>query len=680
MASFWDELKRRKVFQVAVVYSIVGWVLAQVAATTFPVLLLPDWILRAFIIIILLGFPLAIVLAWAFETTADGIKRDRGESSTGIDAPPRSDRSVFVVVAITAGALVVGLVLGGILGKTADQIPAAIDATRTPIQLTANPQDNPVIASAISPDGQYLAFVETSGLFIRVIESGESHQIRLPEGMIFSNSDIDWFPTGTHLLLTARVGINTGLWKISVLSGDSKKLLDRAVLAAVSPDGEKIAYVQSTFGHEVSVIGPDGEQPGRLFNQENAAVVQMSWSPDSEFLLLGTMVTALDREQHLYAVNIANGDVRSVLSDARTFQNWRGYLPYLLLPDGRLVYGRREPAASDQMSNLWQADLDLETGEVRGEPIRLTNLTGYNFQDLSASSDGRRIAFVIEENQMDVYVGDIHDAGRSLTNVRRLTFDDRSDTPGGWSPDSAEIYFTSERGVAENIFAQRFDGGSPRALSGTLLDSADSIQQSPDRKWLLYWEQEALFRMPVGGGPSEFVLTGTQDSDFHCARSIEVSLDCIVSLQEPDNKYAFYNFDPEYGLGKKLLTVDWIPPFANWSMSPDENRIAMVHLQGMIRIFDVSSGEEKIYTDDAISFGEFIAWSADGSGLFLDATIGNGGRMTALVHFSPESGETMVLRDVPHQWHVRPNASPDGKHLAVGLMIFSGNAWMIENP
>ena len=77
------------------VYAIVGWVLAQGAATTFPVLLLPDWILRAFIIIVLLGFPLAIVLAWAFETTADGIKRDRGESSTEVDSLPNKVSGLF---------------------------------------------------------------------------------------------------------------------------------------------------------------------------------------------------------------------------------------------------------------------------------------------------------------------------------------------------------------------------------------------------------------------------------------------------------------------------------------------------------------------------------------------------------------------------------------------------------
>ena len=78
MASFWGEIRRRKVFQVAVAYAIVGWLLAQVAATTFPILLLPDWILRAFVIFLLLGFPLAIVLAWAFETTPEGVIRDRG--------------------------------------------------------------------------------------------------------------------------------------------------------------------------------------------------------------------------------------------------------------------------------------------------------------------------------------------------------------------------------------------------------------------------------------------------------------------------------------------------------------------------------------------------------------------------------------------------------------------------
>ena len=73
--SFWAELKRRNVVKVAIAYAIVSWLLAQVAGLVFPVLLLPDWILRAFVALLLLLFPVALLLAWAYEVTPEGIKR-----------------------------------------------------------------------------------------------------------------------------------------------------------------------------------------------------------------------------------------------------------------------------------------------------------------------------------------------------------------------------------------------------------------------------------------------------------------------------------------------------------------------------------------------------------------------------------------------------------------------------
>ncbi|HKI43734.1 MAG TPA: hypothetical protein VKA08_00250, partial [Balneolales bacterium] len=74
-SDFWRELKRRNVFKVAGVYAVAGWVLIQIAATTFPFLNIPDWCVRLVIALILLGFPIALILAWAFEMTPDGVKR-----------------------------------------------------------------------------------------------------------------------------------------------------------------------------------------------------------------------------------------------------------------------------------------------------------------------------------------------------------------------------------------------------------------------------------------------------------------------------------------------------------------------------------------------------------------------------------------------------------------------------
>ncbi|HUU97078.1 MAG TPA: hypothetical protein VM487_15170, partial [Phycisphaerae bacterium] len=72
---FFAELKRRRVFRVMAVYGIVGFVLLQIVDLAVPALLLPEWTYRLVALILLLGFPVAIVLAWAFEMTPGGVRR-----------------------------------------------------------------------------------------------------------------------------------------------------------------------------------------------------------------------------------------------------------------------------------------------------------------------------------------------------------------------------------------------------------------------------------------------------------------------------------------------------------------------------------------------------------------------------------------------------------------------------
>ena len=74
--SLFQELKRRNVIRVAVAYSVIGWVLAQIAEFAFENFGAPDWVLKSVIVILLLGLPIAVVFAWAFEMTPEGIKRE----------------------------------------------------------------------------------------------------------------------------------------------------------------------------------------------------------------------------------------------------------------------------------------------------------------------------------------------------------------------------------------------------------------------------------------------------------------------------------------------------------------------------------------------------------------------------------------------------------------------------
>jgi TolB-like protein/Tfp pilus assembly protein PilF len=83
---FFGELKRRNVYKVAVAYAVVAWLLIQVATQVFPLFEIPNWAIRLVVLLLIIGFPVALVFAWAFELTPEGLKRtedvDLGESIT----------------------------------------------------------------------------------------------------------------------------------------------------------------------------------------------------------------------------------------------------------------------------------------------------------------------------------------------------------------------------------------------------------------------------------------------------------------------------------------------------------------------------------------------------------------------------------------------------------------------
>lgn len=93
MKSFWENLKRRHVFQVAAIYLIVGWLVAQVTVALAPALLLPGWFATAVVFLVILGFPIALVLAWAFELTPEGIRRSSEVLEEGDKADPKATES-----------------------------------------------------------------------------------------------------------------------------------------------------------------------------------------------------------------------------------------------------------------------------------------------------------------------------------------------------------------------------------------------------------------------------------------------------------------------------------------------------------------------------------------------------------------------------------------------------------
>jgi TolB-like protein/Flp pilus assembly protein TadD len=103
--AFFGELKRRNVYKVAVAYGVVGWLLIQVATQVFPFLDIPNWAIRLVILVIAVGFPVALLIAWAFELTPEGIKRTEVADA----AQQRSHGGVWIVVVLVAATLSLGL-------------------------------------------------------------------------------------------------------------------------------------------------------------------------------------------------------------------------------------------------------------------------------------------------------------------------------------------------------------------------------------------------------------------------------------------------------------------------------------------------------------------------------------------------------------------------------------------
>lgn len=135
MLNFFSELKRRNVVRVAFVYVVVGWVTLQIAETTLPAFDIPAWVLRAVVILLALGLPIALILAWAFELTPEGLKRekevDRSQSIT-THTGRKLDFMIIGALAIAVTFLLFDkLVLTGSEDEAA-QIGALVQAVETP--------------------------------------------------------------------------------------------------------------------------------------------------------------------------------------------------------------------------------------------------------------------------------------------------------------------------------------------------------------------------------------------------------------------------------------------------------------------------------------------------------------------------------------------------------------------
>jgi TolB-like protein/Tfp pilus assembly protein PilF len=125
--NFFAELKRRNVYKVAVAYIVGGWALSQGIAQVFPVFDVPNWVIRLIVLLIIVGFPVAVVLAWAFEITPEGIKRTEDVDLSGQRVPKKHAWLYVVIIGalVSVSLFFLGRYTAGNAGRTAGtELPA----------------------------------------------------------------------------------------------------------------------------------------------------------------------------------------------------------------------------------------------------------------------------------------------------------------------------------------------------------------------------------------------------------------------------------------------------------------------------------------------------------------------------------------------------------------------------
>src|SRR5260370_4041001 len=139
LRNFFAELKRRNVYKVAIAYGVVAWLLMQVASQIFPFFEIPNWAVRLVVLLLIIGFPVALILAWAFESIPQGIKRTEAADAAG----QHSRGGAWIYIVAIGAALSVGLFfLGGYTAsRKSAELPGKSIAVLPLENLSGNPEN-----------------------------------------------------------------------------------------------------------------------------------------------------------------------------------------------------------------------------------------------------------------------------------------------------------------------------------------------------------------------------------------------------------------------------------------------------------------------------------------------------------------------------------------------------------
>jgi len=531
------------------------------------------------------------------------------------------------------------------------------------VRLTANPPELTIGSGQISPDGRYFAYSDPTGIQVQLIDTGDTQRIAETKGM-----EVRGWTNDSTRLLAATCDAMCEAWEVSLVGGVRRRSgLSWPSTDRVSPAADGSRWLMLTEAGDIEVDLLNGAPPKSILRtNERYSITAATWSADAERILFvrrqGPTIEAIPAVGGAPVVVFTAPQGRHVMA-MRELRNRR-----LLV-----ALGRELPVTDARISwevSLWHVRAD-DKGVANATPERITEGRSEFIDGLSASADGKRLAFFSTSSQTDVYVASLDRARGFGSTPRRLTLDERSDLGFAFTQDGSAVLFDSSRNGSRDIFRQRLDADVAEPI---VIGPGDQARPelTSDGESILYRDERTgmpprIIRTSVSGGRSTVMLDAT--GNFQCAPRGR----CVI-LEPRESDYAVLSLDGE-GKASELARIS--RQIYGWNILPDGESLAYIPAasggpRNRIHITSFMGHSERDISVENVVNLQNLDVLPDARGFFsTDVRTDD----TRLIFIKPD-GKSQVLWAPAAFSPLWAISSRDGKNVAITVAVSQRNAWL----